>query len=213
MTHLWKADISLLEDFLCRLKSVPTQTRQAKGSHADDSPAVHGLCRLRFHTGDTGWEVSSWSSDLAESSELSLKTNGSLMNLYDTTSINTTSVLLALSTEALGEMLKTFVSWRTTSVQELWPRWPGWRLLLQDNIGDAGAASTGVADAVLVLVVLVVRRWPGGIKKVHPIFIQQGTFKQRKSGRIFRFSFQAFGTFEGKTLRIQWLVVDHHVTQ
>ena len=41
---------------------------------------------------------------------------------------------------------------------------------------------TAVSDAVLVLVVLVVRRWPGGIKKVHPTFIQQGAFKQRKSG-------------------------------
>ena len=79
-------------------------------------------------------------------------------------------------------------------MQELWPRWPGCkRLLLQDNIGEAGAASTGVADAVLVL---VVRRWPGGIKKVHPTLIQQGAFKQRKSGRIFGFSFQTFGTFE-----------------
>ena len=37
---------------------------------------------------------------------------------------------------------------------------------------------TAVSDAVLVLVVLVVRRWPGGIKKVHPTFIQQGAFKQ-----------------------------------
>ena len=60
MTHLWKADISLLEDFLCRLKSVPTQTRQAKGSRADDSPAVRGLWCLRFHTGDAGTPRSDW---------------------------------------------------------------------------------------------------------------------------------------------------------
>ena len=82
--------------------------------------------------------------------------------------------------------------------------------MLQDNIGDAGAASTGVTDAVLIEPKLgqtleatkvarpwrIRRRrknavrssgsrgasgektWPGGIKKVHPIFIQQGAFKQ-----------------------------------
>ena len=55
---LWM--IWILDDFLCRLKSVPTQTRQAKRSHADDSPDVRDLCRLRFHTGDTGTPRSYW---------------------------------------------------------------------------------------------------------------------------------------------------------
>ena len=49
-----------LDDFLCRLKSVSAETRQAKGSHADDSPAVRGLCRFRFHTGDAGTPRSDW---------------------------------------------------------------------------------------------------------------------------------------------------------
>ena len=38
----------------------PAQTRQAKGSHAEDSPDVRGLCRLRFHIGDAGTPRSDW---------------------------------------------------------------------------------------------------------------------------------------------------------